>query len=178
MATTKKTAKKAIKKAVKKAKKAVKKAAKKTSKKKAVKKVVKKTTKKATKKAAKKVTKKPAKKVAKKPVKKIAEKPAKKAAKKAVPASDFSIKSKISRQKDVAWRMIEGEAVIITPSDSTMHTLNETGTRIWELIDGARSLGEVAEALQAEFEVDEKKAREDTLWFAECLAKKGLVETD
>jgi hypothetical protein len=89
---------------------------------------------------------------------------------------DFSLESKVQRQKDVAWRMIDGEAVIITPADSTMHTLNDVGTRIWELMTGTRTLREVAGVLCAEFEVDKDRAEKDTLWFAECLAKKGLVE--
>jgi hypothetical protein len=89
---------------------------------------------------------------------------------------DFSLESKVQRQKDVAWRMIDGEAVIITPADSTMHTLNDVGTRIWELMTGTRSLREVAGVLCTEFEVDRDRAEKDTLWFAECLAKKGLVE--
>lgn len=89
---------------------------------------------------------------------------------------EFSLETKIQRQKDVAWRMIDGEAVIITPSDSTMHTLNDVGTRIWELMTGTRTLREVAGVLCAEFEVDLERAEKDTLWFAECLAKKGLIE--
>jgi len=89
----------------------------------------------------------------------------------------FALKHKIQRQKDVAWRMIDGEAVIITPADSTMHTLNDVGTRIWELMTGKRSLKEVSQVLCAEFDVDESRAEKDTIWFVECLAKKGLVET-
>ena len=91
-------------------------------------------------------------------------------------AGKFGIHSKVQRQKDVAWRMIDGEVVIVTPSDSTMHTLNDVGTRIWELITGERSLSEVAEILCAEFDVDKQRAEKDTLWFVQCLAKKGLVE--
>jgi hypothetical protein len=140
---------------------------------------------------------KPKKKVKPKPKKKAKPKPKKKAApkkkakgKKAAPPKkaksrpapapkdlgDFSLESKVQRQKDVAWRMIDGEAVIITPADSTMHTLNDVGTRIWELMTGTRTLREVAGVLCAEFEVDKDRAEKDTLWFAECLAKKGLIE--
>jgi hypothetical protein len=133
---------------------------------------------------------KPKKKAKPKPKKKAKAKPKKKAvpkkkaaaAKKArvrpVPKDlgDFSLESKLQRQKDVAWRMIDGEAVIITPADSTMHTLNDVGTRIWELLTGTRSLREVAGVLCTEFEVDKDRAEKDTLWFAECLSKKGLIE--
>jgi hypothetical protein len=78
-------------------------------------------------------------------------------------------------QRDVAWRLIDGEAVIITPGDNIMQTLNDTGTRIWELLNGTRSLRDVADMLAVEFEVDRKRAEQDTIWFVECLAKKGLV---
>ena len=71
--------------------------------------------------------------------------------------------------------MIDGEAVIVTPSDSMMHSLNEVGTRIWELMDGNRTVADIAATLQAEFEVDDKRVKADTVWFVECLAKKGLV---
>ncbi len=66
--------------------------------------------------------------------------------------------------------------MVITPVDSTMHSLNDTGTRIWEAIDGQRSLKEFAQVLAAEFEVARDRAQKDTLWFVECLAKKGLVD--
>ncbi|HUU00549.1 MAG TPA: PqqD family protein [Myxococcota bacterium] len=89
----------------------------------------------------------------------------------------FALESRVQRQKEVAWRMIDGEAVIITPADSTMHTLNDVGTRIWELMTGDRSLAEMAELLCAEFDVDKGRAEKDTIWFVECLSKKGLVES-
>jgi hypothetical protein len=90
--------------------------------------------------------------------------------------SKFVLGHKIQRHKEVAWRMIDGEAVIITPTDSTMHSLNDVGTRIWELITGTRSLKDVAEVINSEFDVDLERAQKDTLWFVECLAKKGLIE--
>ncbi len=89
----------------------------------------------------------------------------------------FKLDSRVCLRKEVAWRMIEGEAVIVTPADSMMHSLNEVGTRIWQLLDGKRTIRDVATTLAAEFEVDGTRVESDTLWFVECLAKKGLVET-
>jgi hypothetical protein len=94
----------------------------------------------------------------------------------AVIRAKYRLDDKVQRLKEVAWRMIDGEAVIITPSDNTMHSLNESGTRIWELINGSKSLREVASVIQTEFDVDQQRAEQDTLWFVECLAKKGLVD--
>ena len=73
--------------------------------------------------------------------------------------------------------MIDGEAVIVTPSDSMMHSLNEVGTRIWELMDGTRTMRDIAVTLQGEFEVEKRRSEEDAVWFVECLAKKGLVDS-
>jgi hypothetical protein len=97
-------------------------------------------------------------------------------AKETAAPSSFALNHVLQRQHEVAWRLIDGEAVVITPVDSTMHSLNDTGTRIWEAIDGQRSLKEVAQLLATEFAVDRDRAQKDTLWFVECLAKKGLVD--
>jgi len=40
----------------------------------------------------------------------------------------------------VAWRVYEGEAVIISPDDSSLHSLNGMGTLIWESADGRTTL--------------------------------------
>jgi len=39
-----------------------------------------------------------------------------------------------------AWRVYEGEAVIVSPADSTLHTLNAVGTVIWEAADGRTAM--------------------------------------
>jgi hypothetical protein len=144
-----------------------------TSKKKAAAKPVKKvsTKKKAVARPAKKATAKKAtdkKNAAAKPTKKpgTGKKPSKK---------KYALADKVMRPADVAWRMIDGEAVIVTPSDSMMHSLNEVGTRIWELMDGSRSIRDIATTLEAEFQVDGQRVEADALWFVDCLAKKGLV---
>lgn len=87
----------------------------------------------------------------------------------------FKPSDRIQRQKNVAWRLIDGEAVIITPADSTMHSLNETGTRIWELLGQNQTVAQVAERIREEFDVTPEVAQKDTLWFVQCLSKKGLV---
>lgn len=76
------------------------------------------------------------------------------------------------RHPDVAWRAWDGEVVILSPAghdpaapplqqDGAEHDLNEVGSRIWELCDGTRSVGEIAHAVAEEFEVDEATAAAD-----------------
>ena len=44
-----------------------------------------------------------------------------------------------------AWRVYEGEAVIVSPEDSMLHTLNAVGTFIWEAADGRTTLGTIVD---------------------------------
>ena len=55
-------------------------------------------------------------------------------------------------------------------------TLNGVGTTIWALIDGKRSVGEIARAVTAEFDVPEAEAEADVAAYVELLASKGLVD--
>ena len=59
----------------------------------------------------------------------------------------------LTRNERLSWRILEDEAVILFPDAGTLHRLNGTGTRAWELMDGSRSLGDIAKLLTDEFEV-------------------------
>jgi hypothetical protein len=54
-------------------------------------------------------------------------------------------------------------------------TLNGVGTAIWALIDGKRSVDEIARVVTAEFDVPEAEAQADVAAFVELLSSKGLV---
>jgi len=81
----------------------------------------------------------------------------------------------IQQNPETPARTIEGAAIVITPHDSKMHSLNETATFIWDRADGTRRLCEIADELRAEFEVDAARAREDALTFAEAAVNKGML---
>ena len=79
---------------------------------------------------------------------------------------------------DTPARTIEGEAVVITPHDSRLHSLNETGTFIWERADGSRSLVSIIEEMTATFEVAELQLHEDATSFVTDAVEKGLLYLD
>jgi hypothetical protein len=56
------------------------------------------------------------------------------------------------RSSKVAWREIEGEIVIISPEDSSVHELNETAGAFWRQADGKRDLSEIARNLAAAYD--------------------------
>jgi hypothetical protein len=75
----------------------------------------------------------------------------------------------------LAWREIDGETVIISPGNSVMHELNDTGSFIWKQLDGQRSAAEIAALLRAEYNVAPETALADTEALLELLAGQHLV---
>ena len=60
--------------------------------------------------------------------------------------------SLISRSKNVAERLFEGEMLIITPNDSKLHRLNKLGTFIWGKLHNKISLNEICNMISEAFE--------------------------
>lgn len=76
----------------------------------------------------------------------------------------------------IAARTIQGETLILTPHDSVLHTLNEVGTRIWQLLPEATSADAIALTLSSEFEVSVDEARQDVCELIDALLEKGIVQ--
>jgi hypothetical protein len=62
----------------------------------------------------------------------------------------------------LAWREIDNETVIISPTENVMHELNDTGSFLWKNVDGRRTAAELAALLAAEYEVTPAAALADT----------------
>ena len=81
----------------------------------------------------------------------------------------------VTRNPATAWRTIEGEAVILSMDTKVFRGLNAVGSRVWELIDGRRSVDEIARQIVEEFQVAPADAARDVSAFIEQLLAKGLV---
>jgi hypothetical protein len=78
--------------------------------------------------------------------------------------------------KDIAHRIIEGQAYIINSKTSTLHELDETGTFIWKLLEKGKAPREIAESLAANYDVSAEQALKDTKEFLSELEAKGVLE--
>ena len=85
------------------------------------------------------------------------------------------LNSRVKRNEDIAWRVIEGEALVVDPKGQMIYPLNEAGTRIWELIDGKNTCNDIVLAISGEFEADAGDIKKDVLEFTEDLLKKELA---
>lgn len=70
----------------------------------------------------------------------------------------------------------EGETVIVDPVSGRYYGLNDYAVRVWTLIQQPRSVGELRDALLAEYEVAPDELLEDMTALILELAAAGLVE--
>ena len=81
----------------------------------------------------------------------------------------------VKNNEKTAYRVIDGETVVVNLKDSTFHTLNPVATFIWEQADGRSKVEQIIEKIGQEFEVDWDTAEKDCLEFLGELIRKGLV---
>src|SRR5947199_7713487 len=79
------------------------------------------------------------------------------------------------KNPDLAWREIDDATVIISPHDSVMHELNDTGSFLWRNIDGYRSAADLAALLAENYEVTLDIALTDTQSLLEEMASRTLL---
>ena len=81
-----------------------------------------------------------------------------------------------SRSSRIAARKLDGEMMIMSAGDSTLFTLNETATILWEAADGTASLEEiVSAAICSQFDVGYAEALRDAEVLAQQLASHGIL---
>lgn len=81
----------------------------------------------------------------------------------------------VSRSSEIASRILGDEMIIMSTVDSTLFSLNPTGTIIWQAADGKTSLSRIIEDNLCEvFDVTGAQARIDVEEFVAKLTKHGL----
>ena len=81
----------------------------------------------------------------------------------------------LTQNPRTAWRVYDGEAVILCPDSSTLNTLNAVGTLIWESVDGKTPASAIVARICEEFDVDPERARRDIADFIAKLSARGLL---
>lgn len=82
----------------------------------------------------------------------------------------------IARSTAIAARILGGEMMIMSATDSTFFTLNEVATAIWQGADGLTPLSEiVGDRVCSQFEIEPATALSDAQQFVEELAQHGIL---
>jgi len=80
--------------------------------------------------------------------------------------------------EEVAARRVDDRVVLVNLQTNHIFSLNATGSRVWELLDVARSRDELVAALQKEFEVDPQELERETDTLLASLEEASLVSSD
>ncbi len=72
----------------------------------------------------------------------------------------------LKKSENVVFRKIENEYILVPIKSHAaeldyIYTLNEVGARVWELIDGARTVGDIRDIICSEYEVTPETAVAD-----------------
>jgi hypothetical protein len=89
-------------------------------------------------------------------------------------SNNISQNARLRHAPDSAWRMIDGQAVIINSTSQRMRVLNDVGSRVWELVDG-RTLAEVVQTIQNEFDAEPAQIDLEVEEFVHDLVERGML---
>ena len=81
---------------------------------------------------------------------------------------------------EVVFRRIADEAILVptwrqTADFENLYALSDTGARIWQLIDGRRSLAQVCEQMIQEYDADADEIVVDVKEFVQQLESLGVL---
>nr|MBU1328190.1 PqqD family protein [Candidatus Omnitrophota bacterium] len=68
------------------------------------------------------------------------------------------------------------EAVLLNFKTKCFYRLNEVGAKIWQLLDGKNTIGEITDAIVNEYDVDKDKAFNSVNRQIKKLIKEKMVE--
>jgi len=85
------------------------------------------------------------------------------------------------RNPDIVYREIAGEFILVpihhkAGEADSIYVLNETGTRIWELADGKRTLADIIRMITEEFDVDDKTIADDLVEYVGEMVTSGTLQ--
>jgi hypothetical protein len=82
------------------------------------------------------------------------------------------------RSPKVVSRLLDEEAVLVHPGQGKVRVLNPVGARVWELVDGQRTLADIVRVIATEYEVDITRVELEVPAFCEDLAQRGALSFD
>ena len=84
--------------------------------------------------------------------------------------------SRVAWSKDVVWRRIDDEVVVVKHDGRTLCTLNKMATCIWEMCSGEYEDCRISAAICQRFEIGEQEALADVRETLRKFRQLGLVE--
>jgi hypothetical protein len=88
---------------------------------------------------------------------------------------EITLQSRLALDPRVRFRRFENDGIVIHQKTAEAIVVSEVATRLLELADGTRTLGECAHAIQSEFDAPADRIERDLTDFARELTENGIV---
>jgi hypothetical protein len=92
-----------------------------------------------------------------------------------VPDTPITLEATVTVTPEVVFKELRGEAVLLDLASGIYFGLDETSTRLWQLLTSHGSLRAAFDAMLEEFDVEPDRLREDLVAFVAELARRRLV---
>lgn len=83
--------------------------------------------------------------------------------------------STVVRDPTLVTSSLSGEVVMMDTQSGTYYGLNDTASAIWNLLDRAKSVAIVVDALAEAYEVERSQCERDVLVALEEMRQRGLI---
>jgi hypothetical protein len=88
---------------------------------------------------------------------------------------EINLNSTITRNEDLLSGLVDDEAIIMSIESGSYHLINETGRRVWELLEQPKTVAEICDILIEEFDVDLETCQKGVLQYLEALQTRQVV---
>ena len=94
----------------------------------------------------------------------------------------ISLDARYIRDESVVARLV-GQEFLLVPTRANaaeldnIYVLNEVAGRIWELLDGQRTVSEICDAIVNEFDVERQQVEKDVIEFLDALRDVQIITT-
>ena len=89
--------------------------------------------------------------------------------------SQFAADLVLRPKPDVIAKRLDQDTVLVDISTGRIFELNETGTRVWELLGQGLNVEQIVQHLISEFEVEDSRAAEELKTLLSQLQDQGLI---
>lgn len=84
--------------------------------------------------------------------------------------------TKLMRNGNLVFRVIDNDGVIYNPATKRLHMLNEIALMAWNLWDGKHTLAEIVDVVVSGYDADAEKVMQDITNCAGELCRHGLLQ--
>ncbi|PYS79756.1 MAG: hypothetical protein DMF66_01655 [Acidobacteria bacterium] len=86
------------------------------------------------------------------------------------------LKATYTITRDVLFRELEGEMVLLNKLSATYFSLNETGSEVWRRLSGHATVEEICQGMAETYHIPKEKLVADLTQLIEELLNAGLIQ--